>query len=48
MNKQEKKLLDNPPYLQLAVDIPNREQVQQVLEQISSAITSQLGLSLYS
>jgi len=46
MNQNKRKTLNNPPYIQLAIDIPDQKKVKQVFEQISSAISSQLLLEI--
>jgi bifunctional enzyme Fae/Hps len=46
MTPQKQRSLNNPPYIQLAFDIPNREQVERVFEQISSTISPKLLLEI--
>ena len=46
MNPVKQRSLNNPPYIQLAFDIPNREQVERVFEQISSTISPKLLLEI--
>ena len=46
MNSPEKRTLDQPPYLQLAVDIPYREQVDEIFRDISFKGSSKLLLEI--
>ena len=46
MNPPKQIRLDKPPYVQLAIDIPNQEQVKRVLESISHSISSKLLLEI--
>ena len=46
MKQIERKKLNNPPYIQLAIDIPDQQKVKRVFEQISSAISPQLLLEI--
>ena len=46
MNPPKLITLDKPPYIQLAIDIPNQEQVKRVLESINHSISSKLLLEI--
>jgi bifunctional enzyme Fae/Hps len=46
MNQFKQRTLNNPPYIQLAIDIPDQKQVKEVFEQISSIISPQLLLEI--
>ncbi len=46
MNQFKRRNLNNPPYIQLAIDIPDQQQVKQLFERISSAISPQLLLEI--
>jgi bifunctional enzyme Fae/Hps len=46
MTQKRQRTLNNPPYIQLAIDIPDRQQVARVFDQISSVISPQLLLEI--
>jgi len=46
MTQIKRRTLNNPPYIQLAIDIPDQQKVKRVFDQISSVISPQLLLEI--